>query len=151
MDYQSGTTPNQITHCLNNKKAIRKINNSKYNAHTDPILAAYKILKIQELYKLASVRLIKKTLTGDTPQKIRLIFHTQTQERPTRYPNNIMIQGMRGRISYDIPTIWNNLPEELKSNNTSLKHIMKTLKTDAFSSYSNFNCQNNNCNSCNNN
>ena len=42
------------------KKIIRNICSTKYNAHTSKLFAENSILKITELYELATLRLIKK-------------------------------------------------------------------------------------------
>ena len=56
------------------KKIIRNICNTKYNAHTSELFANNNILKINELYELATIRTIIKTLTQQTPIRMRDIF-----------------------------------------------------------------------------
>ena len=50
------------------KKAVRAITNSKYNAHTDPIFKALNLLKLFDLYKVSVQKLILlSTLSQSAP------------------------------------------------------------------------------------
>ena len=130
------------------KKAIRNINNAKYNAHTDKLFAASRILKFNDLFEIAIVRSIRKTHKKQTPIQIQKIYSTHETDRPQRYPNNIQIAPNKGRIFHDIPKIWNNLPEQHKSINTSTKTTIKALKDNIFETYNNFECNKPDCYAC---
>ena len=103
------------------KKIIRNICKTKYNAHTQNLFGENKILKSNELHQLTTIRLVKKTLNNDTPIRLRNLFHIPEQNRTLRN-QNIKITGINGRILYDIPKIWNQLPYELKLNEISCKY-----------------------------
>ena len=129
------------------KKAIRNICSQKYNAHTLPLFGENRLLKINDLYEIATIRLIKKSHLGKTPKPITEIFKKHTQERQLRPQNNIKVSTY-GRISHDLPKIWNNLNDSLKSNNTSYRTLLRTVKNNIFTIYNNFNCNKETCNSC---
>ena len=42
------------------KKGIRHVCNSKYNAHTEPLLIKENMLKLEDLFKLQCVKLMHK-------------------------------------------------------------------------------------------
>ena len=130
------------------KKILRNICNTKYNAHTKPLLAENRILTIHDLYTVNSLRLVNKAHRGQTASNIQQIFKKHTSDRPQRKPNNIKPLLNTGRIHYDIPTLWNNLNEDLKTITT--KKLIKLTKEKVLTTYSNFNCTTENCKSCRN-
>ena len=148
-DYQYGTTRNVVKKSQKyKKKAIRNINNAKYNAHTDKLFAASRILKFNDLFEIAIVRSIKKTHKKQTPIQIQKIYSTHETDRPQRYPNNIQVALNKGRIFYYIPKIWNSLTESHKSINISTKTTLKALKDNIFETYNNFECNKPDCYAC---
>ena len=42
------------------KKGLRHVTNSKYNAHTEPLLKLEKMLQLHDLFKLQCVKLVHK-------------------------------------------------------------------------------------------
>ena len=56
------------------KKAIRNICNAKYNAHTLELFGKNNILKIKDLYKITSIRTIKKAHLLKAPSNIITLF-----------------------------------------------------------------------------
>ena len=131
------------------KKIIRNICNSKYNAHTPILFAENNILKIKDLYQISTLRLIKKTLLGKTPTRLRNIIKMKDYDRPQRY-NNLQIHAMVGRISNEIPNIWNNLPNELKLEDLTLKQLLNKAKQIGYKNYREQICTKENCYTCNN-
>ena len=131
------------------KKLVRNITNSKYNAHSDLLFNKLHILKIKDQYKYTTIRQIKKAHLQQTPLEIQNIFKTQNEDRarPCRYPNNIKIQNKEGRIKKDLPDIWNQLTEDLKTEN-SLKKLLDIVKLETLEEYGEFKCDNKNCVSC---
>ena len=69
-------------------------------------------------------------------------------DRPQRF-NNLQIHAMVGRISNEIPNIWNNLPNELKLEDLTLKQLNKA-KQIAYKNYREQICTKENCYTCNN-
>ena len=135
------------------KKIIRNITNKKYNAHTSPLLYELNLLKPQELFEVASCRAIKKAMINAAPVRIREIFQTNTSTgRPLRFPNNMKLDynNQGKRIGYEMKKLWNNLPEELKNDNTSIKQFTKICKEMHLKKYKNYICTNSNCYACSN-
>ena len=50
------------------KKAIRTISKSKYNAHTEPIFKKLQFLKLNDIFKLQQLKLYYKLIKGDLPK-----------------------------------------------------------------------------------
>ena len=73
------------------KKAIRIIAKQKYNAHTDPIFKKFKLLKIDDIFKIQSLKFLYKYKKGETPKYFDGIFEIQqrnvTHNHDTRYRN----------------------------------------------------------------
>ena len=63
-----------------------------------------------------------------------------------RFPNNIRIRYNKGKIYYELPSIWNNIPEQIKT--SSLKQLTKTLKEQTLKEYANQTCNKQTCYAC---
>ena len=50
------------------KKAIRTISKSKYNAHTEPIFKKLQFLKLNDIFKLQQLKFYYKLIKGDLPK-----------------------------------------------------------------------------------
>lgn len=55
---------------ISQKKAVRKIENGSYNAHTDPIFAKHKILSLEKLHKLQSLQFMHKLHLSILPRAL---------------------------------------------------------------------------------
>ena len=60
------------------KKAIRIINTSKYNAHTEPLFKRSKILKFTDLFKLKALQFFFKYKSGSIPNYFQNMFEGRT-------------------------------------------------------------------------
>ena len=49
------------------KKAVRSITSSKYNAHTEPIFKTLKLLKINDIFKCQTLKFCYKLINGNLP------------------------------------------------------------------------------------
>ena len=69
------------------KKAVRIINLSKYNSHTDPIFINLKLLKIADLFKFQTLTLHYKIERGLSPANIRSLVtrNTDVHQYHTRH------------------------------------------------------------------
>ena len=92
---------------------------------------------------------MKKKLTTETPVRIREILRNNENDRPQRN-NNLQIHAIQGRISNDLSTVWNNLPNELKLEEVKLKQLIKKVKQTFFDNYKEQVCIKENCYICNN-
>ena len=100
------------------KKAIRIISQSKYNAHTSPLFKKLKLLKLQDLLKLQQLKFYYKYTHKRLPtylQKLPLYPRTDTHHHYTRNCSQIATFSTRHTfatkcISYNIPRTINNTP-----------------------------------------
>jgi len=103
------------------KKAIRAISGSKYNAHTNPLYLDLNILKIDDIYNLETVKFVYKFKNKILPTPLNHLFlpNDQVYERRTRQSNNFHVTKCRTtlatqHIKRNGPLIWNNLPTNIK-------------------------------------
>ena len=130
------------------KWGIRTAANSKYNAHTEPIYKANNILKIEDLYKLKCMILLRKKIDNETPTVITnmFIYHEKKNRKhhviEQHFPCNKLIDSLP---SYIIPRIWNaNRPNDL---NASVKIFKANQKTNYLHEY-NSKCTKKSCYIC---
>ena len=103
---------------------------------------------IDDLFKLAAIRNIKKAHLNQTPKRIQILFSKHTTDRPQRIANNIKPELTRGRILCELPQLWNNLKECQKEEGLSLNRLIKEIKDEIMEEYNTFTCEANNCRSC---
>ena len=105
------------------KKAVRVIYNSKYNAHTSNIFKQLNLLKIGDILTIEQMKFYHKYTHNKLPQylqdipiRINMNLHTHN----TRQANEIHIlrihhEFARRLIRNSIPYTINNLPEQVTS------------------------------------
>ena len=114
--------------------------NSAYNAHTDSLFKASKILKFQDIYELYIVQHIHAFLTGSLPQSISMIYEPANAVHTYATRNNVSYKlrapkvrtiVARNSIIVRAPTIWNNIPENvyLKNDNVHQTFVTKSCLT----------------------
>ena len=103
---------------------------------------------IDDLFKIAAIRNIKKAHLKQTPTRIQTLLSKHTTNRPQRIANNIKPELTRGRILCELPHLWNNLKESQKDDGLSLNRLMKEIREEILEEYNTFNCEANNCRSC---
>lgn len=98
--YYGITVWGQKANCLLKlqKRAVRIVMLSKYNAHTDPLLKALKILKTTDLYVVQLYKLFYKIQNGKVPLYFKHLFQ-----------NNRTIKQYNTRSTYIIPPIYTKL------------------------------------------
>ena len=79
---------------------------------------------------------------------MRDIFTKREEIRPQRN-QNIKVHATEGRISHDLPKIWNNLPNELKTE-TKCKQLTSKIKHKFLEEYKEKTCNKEYCYICNN-
>ena len=137
------------------KKCIRNICHSKFNAHTNPLFQKHKILKYQDLYKLNCCKLYYRSKTGTLPQYHidKLPPTSLINPHSSRQSNNIYIRIITSNIqkrllNFKIGSEWNRLSDSMKAvTNISLKSFSKKMKATFIQSY-NHSCTLKNCFSC---
>ena len=116
------------------KKAIRLICKSKYNAHTDPLFKSLKLLKVNDIFKLQCIKFFQKYSQNNLPKYFLNIFQSEdetetisTRAATYRRPLHTNRSTTKKTIRHEIPRIIFALPHALK---TKLrKHSLDTVKT----------------------
>jgi len=107
---------------IKQKRAIRIINNSEYNAHTDPIFRKFNILKFEDIIKCETLKMMYKAVNHSLPLAIneRFILNKEIHNYDTRQTHDIHIAKTTKRVTYNSiiyqgPDMWSELPRELKN------------------------------------
>ncbi len=102
------------------KKIVRILSLSKYNAHTDPLFKTHKLLKVQEIFKLQEFKFYFKFINNKLPYYLQnLPFNRNAiHSHATRIQHNIYEmkpnhEFARKCIRYDLPILINNAPIEI--------------------------------------
>lgn len=118
------------------KRAIRIITNSKYNAHTAPIFKSQKILKVEDLYKQQQLKFYHKLVNGRLPHYFSQIpFHSisQIHKYNTRSPTNLY--KTRARHEFAKKCIRHELVCTINSTPDIVKEKCHTHSLHGFSTY----------------
>lgn len=102
------------------KRAVRIIDNSPFNAHTNAIFIKHKLLKFQDIVSLQQLIILFRFLRGDLPAFFSQLLSLHTNVRLTRshYHFNIPFTNRNYRtfsISIAGPKIWNSIVPALGS------------------------------------
>ena len=115
------------------KKAIRTICKSKYNAHTDPLFKILKTLKVVDIFKLQCMKFYQKYSQDNLPlyfsNMFQSAFETETiTTRAATYRRSIPTNRSTTKktLRYEIPQVIFNLPPNLKSKLCT--HSLWTIK-----------------------
>ena len=76
------------------KKVVRIISFSKYNAHTDPLFKHLRLLKMKDIHQLQQLKLYHKLINNQTPEyftSLGLVFNFERHEHNTRRRNYIIL------------------------------------------------------------
>lgn len=141
------------------KRAVRIINLSKYNAHTEPIFKQFKLLKIHDILRLQELKFFFRYKHGQLPSYLLdLPFHpnSDTHDYNTRQVDDIhqpLAKHDYAKLSlrFDLPRIVNDTPEIIldKIFTHSLDGFTWYTKQYIINSYQE-NCTINNCYICSN-
>ena len=136
------------------RKAIRVVTNSKYNSHTQPLFHKVKSLTIKDLYTLRCAKIGLKIALNKANDGLASCFRVITSNTTnTRSGENCRLYVPHARIKmtqrmpqYQIPEIWNELPENLKQYGVNaLSHDFNFYKMEE---YSDFECKDKKCYAC---
>ena len=100
------------------KRAIRILCNSKYNAHTDPLFKKLNLLRLSDIYKTRLIRFYYRYVKGKVPQYFHSMFVTNSEfhSYETRSSNEIRVarsntSHAKNRIRFTLPETIAKLPE----------------------------------------
>ena len=117
------------------KKVIRIITNSNYNAPTKSLFTKLKILDLNNLYSLNIGKFMYKVKTESLPTTLNNNMYTLNSaihDHNTRQRNNIFIQHRRTRkasqqINHKGPNIWQSIPNNIKDS-INIKQFTHSFK-----------------------
>ena len=115
-----GNAPKTHLHKLiiQQKKAIRIINQAAYNSHTTPLFKADNILKLPDLYSLNTIKYMQSVIQKTAPSEITNLFHfkqtSRTRQLNIRIPIFKKTSSMKS-ILYMGPKLITSLPIGLQN------------------------------------
>ena len=131
------------------KKAVRIITNSKYNAHTDPIFGKLNILKFDDLVDSKIYEFVSKFFLNKLPSTFNDIFIPLSSNRSKNLRYEIPISKHLEKFpSALFPQKWNNLGNALKSSKSE-NSLKKNFKKSTIDKYKSFKCSKRKCFPCN--
>ena len=123
------------------KRAIRIISNSSYNAHTNPLFKANSILKLQDITTLNIASIMYLYSTCQLPKTFQHLFklNSEVHEHNTRQSQNFHTLSKKSKlsqfsISYMGPLVWNKFKKILNNCKTIYK-FKKIMKEELISKY----------------
>ena len=139
------------------KKAIRTISKSKYNAHTEPIFKKLQFLKLNDIFKLQQLKFYYKHIKGDLPkyfQHFSYIHNFEIHHHYTRETSSIFIPRVnhayaQKHIRHNLIQTINNTPNNIidKIHTHSLRGFLNYIKVFIFGNYEDH-CHVSNCYIC---
>lgn len=129
-----GTNNNRIEKLQ--KKAIRTISNSKYNAHSEPLFKELRILKIRDLFNLNVLKFYYKFVKGNVPEYFKsFVINEQNEihDYNTRFGylisrNVTRTHKARHSLRNYISTVINNTNQD----------IIQKIHTHSYQGFSNY-------------
>ena len=135
------------------KRALRIMTNSKYNAHTEPLFKELHLLKVKDIFDVQCLKFWYKFVNKKLPNYFRDMFKynyelheigTRSQEQLHLYPTRT--SGARNVLRHHIPELLNKFPKYLidiiKTHSLySISYNIKCYLTDLYSyNYSIIDC-----------
>lgn len=140
------------------KRAIRILTNSAYNAHTEPLFKDLELLKIRDIFHVKCLQFWYKFVNNTLPFYFKSMFtyvnevhQIATRQHSRLYMFPTRTYGARKTIRHYIPELINNFPETIlqKVNTHCLNSFSKHIKLFILDSYGS-ECELENCYICNN-
>ena len=139
------------------KRALRAINNAKYNSHTEPLFRKSRILKLEDLYQLEVMLFMHDYANNKLPSSFSGTFklNSEIQNTHATRQSNMYYLVRTNSLAVDrlplfkFPLQWNHWQSKLKAE-LSRPCLKKTMKALFFDSYSQqIGCSNPSCPDCN--
>ena len=130
------------------KKAVRIISNSNYNAHTDPIFGKLNILKFEDLVDSKIYEFISKFLLNKLPLTFSNVFKQLNSTRSKNLRCEVPIAKYLEKFpSVLFPKKWNSLGNALKTSKSE-KSLKRNFKKQTVNRYKSFKCSKRKCFAC---
>ena len=132
------------------KRAVRYIDNARYNSHTGPIFNKYRILRFNDLVDFNQGCLMYNYVNGRLPTSFRNMFEKLSNfERSLSFKSPILKHFQLNHLpTFSMISLWNKLPLELKRKK-SLNIFKSEYSRLLFTNY-NLPCNNPRCYTCKN-
>lgn len=139
------------------KRAIRVITVSKYNAHVEPLLKSMGLLKLSDIFKLQSLKFYHNYIHGKLPEyflNFDFSSNHDTHQYPTRHGEHIPADVTRTQMAqkcvrHNVKKIINECDRNIidKVNSTSIQGFTIFVKNLIVNGYS-VECSDPNCYTC---
>ena len=136
------------------KRCIRIVTNSRYNAHSQPLFHKTNTLALKDIIELNYLKLGNRVLLNLEPKVISDIFPKKLKSN-TRSDNKTLLEvpkvncGLEKRSpQYKVPIAWNRATHYGFKLLTSTKSLTKNFKIRMNMIYSYFNCELSKCYPC---
>ena len=113
---------------MKQKKAVRLVSKSKYNAHCEPLFSQLNILKLQDIFHLSVSSFISKFLNNQLPDSFKEIFTPLNSSRVKQLRSQIpKMKSLERFPNVTFPKIFNKLNDNIR-NCTSFKSTKAKMK-----------------------
>ena len=138
------------------KRALRKMTNSKYNAHTESLFKELKMLTVSDIFDVQCMKFWCKFVNKSLPEYFGTIFtfNNELHQIETRGQNQLHLFSTRAIsacnvLRHRIPELLQKYPRVTtqRINTHSIESFVTLLKAYIFGSYSD-ECTDINCYSC---
>ena len=137
------------------KRAVRLISGSKYNAHSEPIFKKLELLSLKDIFNQSTLKFYFKLTNNRLPQYLHNMFQNDTYQhshntrnRQISTPIPVRVNGSKC-IRYYLPLVLNSTPNIIKekARTHSPKGFANYIKRYYLNSYTDI-CNINNCYIC---
>ena len=130
------------------KRALRIMTNSKYNAHTDPLFKSLKLLKIKDIFDVQCMKFWYKFVNNNVPTYFASMFryNHELYEIQTRSHELLHLYPFRTSNAHNAPR--HRIPELLCKFPTAVLEKARTHSIMAFASHVKFHLIDSYCSEC---
>ena len=131
------------------KKALRLVYNSRYNAHTSKMFALSGVTPVEEKFKKESLMFIKKMQLGKQPKAFDdwIEFGTDSRLRSNSANKIKLTKFKKGNVFYSIINEWNNCEPEFRDSQT-INQLKAKMRDQLISNLNSRKCTVKKCFSC---
>ena len=116
---------------VQHKRIIRILTDSNFMEHTSPLFHRLKLLKLMDIYKFQLLLHTRKALLNG---QFQCLHNIQTRNRNFAVASFQRLSRTQQSVSYMGPSLWNNLPDNLRQENT-LNSFKRKLKIHFLEQY----------------
>ena len=133
---------------LKQKKAIRIVSKSTYNAHCDPLFSKLNLLKFDDILNFNVAGFVSKFHNNKLPTSFNEVFQSFNSQRVKNLKaKSPKMKSLNNFPTAAFPKIWNKFGLKIKNCN-SFKLAKSKYKKSRVQSYSSFRCNKRKCYPC---